>query len=89
MPASGRSGHPADRWEAGVGRASPAGGRVLRRTRAAKANAVDGVLSFSKWVFHRFQQLVPLPGKASRVAKFFTQVALAMSPPLRACPLPN
>ena len=61
----------------------------LTYTHAAKANAADGVLNYPKWVFHRFQQLVPLPGKASRVAKFFTQVALAMSPPLRACPLPN
>ena len=61
----------------------------LTYTRAAKANAAGGVLSFSKWVFYRFQQLVPLPGKASRVAKFFTEVALAMPPPLRSCPLPN
>ncbi|CAE7196622.1 unnamed protein product [Symbiodinium sp. CCMP2592] len=30
-PAFGRSGRPTDRWEAGVGRASPAGGRVLRQ----------------------------------------------------------
>ncbi|CAE7658623.1 unnamed protein product [Symbiodinium sp. CCMP2592] len=44
-------------------------------------------LSFQCFVFHRFQNLVPLPGKQSKIPQFFREMSQAMPAPLQSCPI--